>query len=100
MKKLIEIAYKTQLAAQILIMSIAFVMFIFSCNKETPQPTNKCNCTEVTYIKWVYTQGQWAEDSRGNVQQLDCWKHGEITSEWTSSQAGNLQYWKKQIECE
>jgi hypothetical protein len=100
MKKLIEITYKTQLAAQIVIMSIAFVMFIFSCKKETPQPTNKCNCTEVTYIKWVYTQGQWAEDSRGNVQQMDCWKHGEVTNEWTSSHAGNLQYWKKQIVCE
>ena len=100
MKKVIEITYKTQLAAQIVIMSIAFVMFIFSCNKETPQPTNKCNCTQVTYIKWVYTQGQWEEDSRGNVQQLDCWKHGEVTSEWTEYWNSNLQYWKKQIVCE
>jgi hypothetical protein len=83
-----------------LLILAALVMTFTACKKETPQPTNKCNCTEVTYIKWVYTQGQWAEDSRGNVQQLDCWKHGEITSEWISSQAGNLQYWKKQIVCE
>jgi hypothetical protein len=100
MKKLIEIAYKTQLAAQIVIMSIAFVMFILSCKKETPQPDNRCNCSEVTFIKWHYTQHQWVEDSRTNAIKMDCWKHGEILQEWQITEDGMGQFRKRQIVCE
>jgi hypothetical protein len=84
---------------KLLILAALAITFV-SCKKETPQPNNKCNCAEVTYLKWFYTQNTWEEQSRGNTQQMDCWRHGEVTSEWNTTQIGLPQEWKKQIVCE
>jgi hypothetical protein len=85
---------------KLLILAALAITFV-SCKKETPQPTNnKCNCAEVTYLKWFYTQNTWEEQNRVNTQQMDCWRHGEVTSEWNTTQIGLPQEWKKQIVCE
>ena len=100
MKKLIEKSYKAQLSAQILIMSIAFVMFLFSCNKETPQPTPTCNCDYVTYISWDFSDYEFVEWQRQESSITDCWKHGEIISEVNEIQNGYPSIKRKVIECE
>jgi hypothetical protein len=77
MKKLIENVYKAQLAAQMIIMSIAFIMFLFACKKETPQP-ELCNCAKVKFA--ITYAGHKIEDSREPTVQTDCSNDGVVIS--------------------
>jgi hypothetical protein len=98
MKKLVETVYKAQLALQLTIMSIAFMVLLFSCKKENPQPT-LCDCVDVTYVLGNNNAG-WIETERTSITKKDCWKHGE-TEEWTwTHQWHPPKYYKRVTECE
>jgi hypothetical protein len=73
---------------------------LFACKKETPQPTQTCNCDYVTYISWDFSDYQFVEWQREESNITDCWKNGEIVSEINEIQNGYPSIKRKVIECE
>jgi hypothetical protein len=76
---------------------ILAALALFSCKKETPQPTN-CQCREVTYVQG--NQGYWTEQSSTAPTTMNCSANGTITDSWSVQSPAWTTNYKKQIVCE
>lgn len=85
-------------------LTILLALFLFSCEKETPQPIEPiCDCKVVEEIEYMGLSGFWYRNTNvpyGFSIETDCDKDGEVIQTWSVQQWDGVQNFRKRLICE
>lgn len=85
-------------------LTILLALFLFSCEKEKPQPTEPtCDCKVIEEIEYMSQAGVWYKNPNvpyGFSAETDCDKDGEVIQTWSVQQWDGVQNFRKRLICD